>query len=100
MYKFWSIEICRAQGAIFYENISGETGWSNPWIEPKMVGNTFVYELPEWTKGTKPILLKIRKEKCDDGMSDIPYEYAATLTIDNQTFHGVAIRGTGNLYGK
>lgn len=90
---FWSIEISKAQGGIFYENISDESGWTNPWIEPKVVGNTLIYELPEMTKGTKPMLLKIKKEKCDDGMSDIQYEYSATLTIEGNTYHGVAIKG-------
>lgn len=90
---FWQIEISKAQGAIFYDNISQELGWENPWVEPKISGNTYVYTLPERVKGTYPITLVIKKESCNDGMSDLTYNYSATLKIAGNVFHGVAISG-------
>ena len=95
---FWDIEICNAEGGIFYQNVRDGSAYFLPWIAPKKKGNAWVYEIPA-NQSTPAATLTIKPGKGNDGMSEKTYDYTAELKIKGATLKGVAVRGTGKVLG-
>lgn len=88
---FWSLQISEAEGGIFLKNMADETGTQYAWTEPRSDGKTsWVYET---INGEQPLKISVKKENCNDGMSDTEYGYSAEVTIEGQTLRGCAVRG-------
>lgn len=96
---FWDIEICNAEGGIFYQNASDGSAYFLPWVAPTKKGNAWVYDIPGNPPTTPPATLTIKPGKGNDGMSEKTYDYTAELKIKGATMKGVAVRGTGKVLG-
>jgi uncharacterized membrane protein len=91
---FWGIQISEAEGGIFFKNMADETGTQYAWDEPQTDGATsWVYETNDAPGSKNHLKIAIKKENCSDGMSDIEYEYSATVTRGKETLRGCAVRG-------
>lgn len=96
---FWSIQVSNYEGGIFYENLADGTGWFCPWF-PAVVGkDTWTYDIPASEGMNGAMQFTIKKEKCDDGMSEQIYDYSVVLKVNGAKYHGVAIKGTGKAMG-
>ncbi|MEO6037510.1 MAG: hypothetical protein ABIQ93_03785, partial [Saprospiraceae bacterium] len=89
---FWDLEISQAEGALFYEDMAREQGTKYAWAAPTTAGDTWTYEAPATTDGQPALRVVIRKEKANNGMSDLVYNYSAELTVGSEKRKGVAIR--------
>lgn len=88
---FWSLQISEAEGGIFFKNMADETGTQYAWTEPRFTDNTsWVYETYD---GDKPLQITIKKEKCNDDMSDLEYGYSAEIRMGGKILRGCAVRG-------
>jgi uncharacterized membrane protein len=87
---FWSLQISEAEGGIFLKNMADETGTQFAWAEPTTDNQTsWVYEIIS----SEPLKIFIKKEKCNDGMSEIEYDYSVIVTQNDATLRGCAVRG-------
>ena len=98
---FWSIQVSYFEGGIFYENMSDGTAWFCPWIAPtaNAAKDTWTYTIPQAMGKNDAMEIRIKKETCDDGMSEQVYDYSVELKVHGATLKGVAIRGSGKIMG-
>lgn len=91
---FWSLQISEAEGGIFFKNIANETGAQFAWVEPKTDNvSSWVYETNDASGSENRLKIVIKKEKCNDGMSEIEYGYSAEITMNGTNLRGCAVRG-------
>jgi uncharacterized membrane protein len=91
---FWSLQISEAEGGIFFKNMADETGAQYTWDEPQTDGSaSWVYETSGAPGGKDRLKIVIKKEKCNDGMSEIEYGYSVVVTQESATLRGCAVRG-------
>lgn len=91
---FWSLQISEAEGGIFFKNMADETGAQYAWDEPRTDGKTsWTYEISDASGSKDGLKIVIKKEKCNDGMSEIEYGYSAEIMMNGTTLRGCAVRG-------
>lgn len=83
---FWSMQISKAEGSIFFKNMGNETGQAFPWKAPETDGKT------SWKYETGELHVTIKKSPCTDGMSELTYNYSVEVQCNGDTFRGCAIR--------
>ncbi len=91
---FWSLRISETDGGIFLKNMADEKGEAFFWKSPKSDGKT------SWTYQTstmppqadQPMQVLIRKQKCNDGMSDLRFDYSAEVSVNGKVLRGCAVR--------
>ena len=89
----WSLQISKKEGIIELQDIAADKSYSFFWNEPKTDSGFVVYSSFN-TIRKYSIDIKIRKEKCNDTMADIEYEYFVTAEITGgKKFTGCAIKG-------
>jgi len=89
---FWDLEISQAEAGLFYQDVGQQNGTKYAWATPKIEGDTWTYEAPATADDQPAIRVVIKKEKANNGMSDVTYNYSSELTIGNEKRKGVAIR--------
>jgi uncharacterized membrane protein len=89
----WSLQISKKEGIIDLQDVAGNKNYSFFWNEPKTDSGFIAYSSFN-TIRKYSIDIKIRKEKCNDTMSDTEYEYSVTAEITGgKKFKGCAIKG-------
>lgn len=88
---FWDLEISQAGAGLFFQDMGQQKGIKYAWTAPKIEGDMWTYESPA-TDGQPALRVVIKKEKANNGMSDVTYNYSSELTIGNEKRKGVAIR--------
>ena len=91
---FWSLRISETDGGIFLKNMADEKGEAFFWKAPKTDGKTsWSYQTSALPPAAdQPLQVVIRKQKCNDGMSDLRFDYSAEVTIDGKVLRGCAVR--------
>jgi uncharacterized membrane protein len=82
---FWRVDIKGKE--ITFSGPAAET------VDPDVATNAGLATTPDgatWTAqaGTTPVLVKVTRGDCSDGMSDAKYLYSAEVTWGTQTFKG------------
>ena len=91
---FWNLQISQGEGGIFLKNMGEDSGTAYAWVAPETNGTT------TWTYRAKPALgttgesiqVVIRKQPCNDGMSDLRFDYSAEVKLGSKTLRGCAVR--------
>ena len=81
---FWSVEISEAKNTIKYKTMEGDST-----LMPFVKG---VEKDSSWIFNAAKLNVVIKKEKCNDGMSDTEHEYSANVTIAGKELKGCARR--------
>lgn len=91
---FWSLRISEADAGIFLKNMADETGEVFSWQAPKTDNKTsWTYKTsPVLASGTSSMQVVIRKQKCNDGMSDLQFDYSAEVSVHGKILRGCAVR--------
>ena len=91
---FWSLQISQGEGGIFLKNMAEESGTAYIWAAPETNGSTlWTYRAkPKLDATGQPIQVTIRKQTCNDGMSDLRFDYSAEVKLGSQTLRGCAVR--------
>jgi uncharacterized membrane protein len=88
---FWQLQISEKENLIdFYDPMQQQT-------------THFIYQKPEIKNGTTQyvskdgnsqnnIIVKIKNEKCSDGMSEKEYSYSAEVTLNGKKLNGCAVK--------
>jgi uncharacterized membrane protein len=90
---FWSLNICKSPAGMFFKNWSGEKSATYELNTP------VIKDDKEWTYSgknvkdpTQAITVTIRTAPCNDGMSDMKFNYEASVKVNGTTFRGCAVR--------
>lgn len=91
---FWNLQISQGEAGIFLKNMAEERGTAYDWAVPETNGTTtWTYRAqPKSGSSGEPIQVIIRKQTCNDGMSDLRFDYSAEVKLGNQTLRGCAVR--------
>lgn len=91
---FWNLQISQGEGGIFLKNMGEESGTAYDWAAPETHGTTtWTYRAqPKSISAGGPIQVTIRKQACNDGMSDLRFDYSAEVKLGNKTLRGCAVR--------
>jgi len=91
---FWSLQISQSEGGIFLKNMAEESGTAYVWAAPETNGSTsWTYRAtPQAGSAGGPIQVTIRKQPCNDGMSDLRFDYSSEVKLNGQTLRGCAVR--------
>jgi uncharacterized membrane protein len=87
---FWSLHISKVTQGIYFKDYGTATGLTYPWVKAKTGIDTWTYHVQ--SKADNHLDVVIKKEPCNDGMSDTKYQYSATIKIGQQTFRGCAVK--------
>ncbi|HXI01022.1 MAG TPA: hypothetical protein VNI52_12200 [Sphingobacteriaceae bacterium] len=94
---FWSVDIIPAENRIVLKDVGTDKAYEFPYKKAIVTGDIHKYEVSN-SKNDKLTLI-IRKQNCNDGMSEREYFYAASLTINGRSLKGCAIRKGDQLKG-
>lgn len=91
---FWNLQISEGEGGIFLKNMAEDSGAAYEWAAPETNGTTtWTYRAkPKSGSADEPIQVIVRKQSCNDGMSDLRFDYSAEVKLSNQTLRGCAVR--------
>lgn len=91
---FWSLQISQAESGIFLKNMAEESGAAYVWVAPETNGSTtWTYRAASQAGSTGgQIQVTIRKQPCNDGMSDLRFDYSSEVKANGQTLRGCAVR--------
>jgi uncharacterized membrane protein len=87
---FWSVEIIPNEDIIALKDVSAEKSYVFPYSKPSINGNEYSYVSKNEKGDTIEII--IRKENCNDGMSDRNYQYSSQIKINGKPMTGCAIK--------
>ena len=87
---FWSVEIIPDENIIALKDVSTGKSHLLPYSKPAIKGTVYSYVSKNEKGDTIEIL--IRKENCNDGMSDRNYLYSSEITINGKSMNGCAIK--------
>lgn len=86
---FWSLEVIPDENTIALKDVSISKAYKFSYRNPKITNNTYIYQA---SNGQENLEITIKKESCNDGMSDRNYNYSATLVINGKPLSGCAIK--------
>jgi uncharacterized membrane protein len=86
---FWAVEIAKREGYIDFNDAGNEKYYHFKYNEPLREGDTTTYESVGFD-GTGSIKIVIKKEKCNDGMSEKAYPFSATVSLNGKMYKGCA----------
>ncbi|WP_207422041.1 COG3650 family protein [Desertivirga brevis] len=86
---FWSLEIIPDENTIAIKDVSVSKAYKFSYQKPRITNNTYVYKTGD---GQEIAEITIRKESCNDGMSDRDYKYSVMLVINGKPLSGCAIK--------
>jgi len=92
---FWSVEIIPDENLISLKDVSTDKTYKFAYAKPISSGNTFIYDVNNGKNET--LKVSIRKEACNDGMSDRNYQYSSSIVINGKPLSGCAIKKGDNL---
>ncbi|MCW3085322.1 MAG: hypothetical protein JWP12_2688 [Bacteroidetes bacterium] len=86
---FWQLQISEKENLIDFYDPNVQTTLHFSYSQPQIINGTTIFSAKNAT-GT--ISVKIKNEKCSDGMSDIEYSCKAEVVINKNEYKGCAIR--------
>lgn len=88
----WNVQISQAENLISFEDFNSEKTYRFNYKEPKISKDTtsWTYETRN-TNERANIRVIIRKQECDDTMTDMKYKYSAEVLINGRNYRGCAI---------
>lgn len=89
---FWSLHISKAEQGLFFKNMGDETGKTFDWSPPVQSGNTLTYTVKNRIDSRETMTVTITKEACNDGMSDLNFNYSATLKSGKEGWKGCGVK--------
>lgn len=87
---FWSLMVSKATQTIEFQDIGSDFAAVFPWVEADVSGEKWL--LNSTNQRDESIRILLKKEPCDDGMSERKYEYSALVVIGKKKWKGVAVR--------
>lgn len=85
---FWQVQISEIENLIdFYDPMEQKTIHFD-YVKSENKNGLAIYAAKNESSS---IELKIKNEKCSDGMSEKKYNYSVTVKVDNKTFSGCAV---------
>lgn len=87
---FWSVDIVPAEQRIVLKDVAREKTTEFPY-NPANIGGG-VYRFESMNDKKEKIVIVIREENCNDGMSDREYNYSAEVEIQGRSLKGCAIK--------
>lgn len=88
---FWGLEISTLRKALFFKNIGLEKGENYVLAKMQQVDKTWTYTAND-ASGKATVKAIIKQEPCNDGMSDMQFNYSCTLHIGTETYKGCAVK--------
>ena len=92
---FWALEIIPTEKRIVFKDVGVEKVTEFIYAPAKVDDGVYLYEAT--SPSNDKLVAIIRKENCNDGMSDRQYNYAAELRVNGKTYKGCAIK-KGDLF--
>lgn len=87
---FWSVEIIPDENIIAFKDVSTEKSYLFPYSKPEIKSNEYTYHTQN--KSGDDFNIIIRKENCNDGMSDRNYLHSSEITINGKAMTGCAVK--------
>lgn len=88
---FWQLQISEKENLIdFYDPMQQHTTHFL-YNKPDTKNNVIIYSSKD-ENSKNEIFVRIRKEKCSDGMSEIEYKYSAEISLNGDKFKGCAVK--------
>ncbi|MEY3240807.1 MAG: hypothetical protein RIR11_2245 [Bacteroidota bacterium] len=87
---FWSLSISKTGKAAYFKDLGTEKGYSFDYSEPMQQNGGLLYTLVNKSDPKSQMTILIKKEDCSDGMSDISYQYSASIQFRGQKWKGCA----------
>ncbi|WP_207533836.1 COG3650 family protein [Desertivirga arenae] len=86
---FWSLEIIPDENIIAIKDVAAGKAYRFSYRKPQISDGNYLYKTSN-DEGTAEITIK--KENCNDGMSDRNYKYSAIIVIGDKPLSGCAIK--------
>jgi len=87
---FWSAEIIPNENIIALKDVSLEKSFVFPYSKAVFEGSQYSYF--SRNKKGDTISIIVRKENCNDGMSDKNYQYSSQIEVNGRSMSGCAIK--------
>ena len=87
---FWSLQISKQEKALFFKEMSSETGRTFDWAPPVEKNGILTYTVKNRQQPEQTIVVTITPERCSDGMSDEVYPNTVTIRDGKTTWSGCA----------
>jgi uncharacterized membrane protein len=87
---FWSLSISKIGNAVYFKDLSTEKGYSFNYAEPVQQNGGLLYTLVNRSNMKEQMTILVKKENCSDGMSDITYQYSASIQFKGKKWKGCA----------
>jgi uncharacterized membrane protein len=88
---FWSLEISTLRKALIFKDIGKESGKIFALKKLTQTNDAWTYYAYD-AAGNAAVEVIIKKEPCSDGMSDMQFNYACTLSIGEEKYKGCAVK--------